>query len=174
MSVNIKQNGELNRIANNFSIVQANWDATDDTNGTFIRNKPETVTTLEEVSASTNDTKDLVSASVVKELNDGLTSKTVDISIIGTGATVDTSGLKKVGNIVTGTIILKFTTNITVDYVAEISGSDKPKQEIVSYGYIDSSTVSRIKIGGATFTFNNYGKTYQSGWSVMFPITWAV
>ena len=55
MSVNIKQNGDLTKVANNISIVQANWNDINNTEkNTCIKNQPETLTTLEEITANTN------------------------------------------------------------------------------------------------------------------------
>lgn len=79
MSVNVKQNGNLTKVANNISIVQANWNDKDNTNkSTCIKNQPETLNTLEEISASTNENA-LAGANAVKELNDSLG---VDIKLI--------------------------------------------------------------------------------------------
>ena len=72
MSVNIKQNGDLNKVANNISIVQANWNDKDNTTkNTCIKNQPETLKTLEEISANTNENA-LAGANAVKELNESL------------------------------------------------------------------------------------------------------
>ena len=47
MSVNIKQNGELVKIANNISIVQADWNDRENTNkNTSIKNQPDTIKTM--------------------------------------------------------------------------------------------------------------------------------
>ena len=47
MSVNIKQNGELVKIANNVSIVQADWNDRENTDkNTSIKNQPETIKTM--------------------------------------------------------------------------------------------------------------------------------
>ena len=70
MSVNVKTSEGLTKIANNVSIVQANWNETDEGKSTCIKNKPEVLTTMEEVNASTYD--DLVGATAVKELNNRL------------------------------------------------------------------------------------------------------
>ena len=76
MSVNIKQNGDLVKVANNISIVQANWNDRGNTSkSTCIRNQPATLKSLDEISANT-DTNALAGASAVKELNDGLETKT--------------------------------------------------------------------------------------------------
>jgi len=71
MSVNVKTSEGLTKIANNVSIVQANWNETDENKNTHIKNKPEVLTTMEELEASTNDS-DLVGAGAVKEVNDRL------------------------------------------------------------------------------------------------------
>ena len=68
MSVNIKQNGDLIRVANNVSIVQADWNDKDNiTKGTCIKNQPDTLKTLDEIAANTDENA-LVGAAAVKEL----------------------------------------------------------------------------------------------------------
>ena len=67
MSVNVKQNGELVKVANNISIVQANWNETDDSKVACIRNKPETLKTINEINENTDENA-LAGASVIKEL----------------------------------------------------------------------------------------------------------
>lgn len=80
MSVNVKQNGNLTKVANNISIVQANWNDINNTEkNTCIKNQPETLTTLEEIEANTNDNA-LAGAKAVKELNESL------VNIIGIDA----------------------------------------------------------------------------------------
>lgn len=80
MSVNIKENGDLTKVANNISIVQANWDDKDNTTkNTCIRNQPETLTSLEAITANTNENA-LAGANAVKELNDSLTKKAFGIT----------------------------------------------------------------------------------------------
>ena len=71
MSVNVKQNGELVKIANNISVVQANWNETDTSKTSCIRNKPETLKTLQEINDNTDENA-LVSANAVKELADSI------------------------------------------------------------------------------------------------------
>lgn len=71
MSVNVKQNGELVKIANNISMVQANWNETDTSKTSCIRNKPETLKTLQEINDNTDENA-LVSANAVKELADSI------------------------------------------------------------------------------------------------------
>lgn len=69
MSVNIKQNGELIKIANNASIVQADWNDRENPNkNTCIKNQPETIKTLEEINSNVNENS-LAGATAVKELN---------------------------------------------------------------------------------------------------------
>ena len=100
MSVNIKQNGDLTKVANNISIVQANWNDKDDTTkNTCIRNQPETLNTLEEISANTNGNA-LAGANAVKELNDSLGNLSDDV-----GTWEDVSiGTPSSGNLINGSI----------------------------------------------------------------------
>ena len=75
MSVNIKQNGDLVKVANNISIVQANWNDKDNTSkSTCIRNQPATLKTLEEISVNIEENA-LAGAYAVKELKDSLTNE---------------------------------------------------------------------------------------------------
>ena len=71
MSVNVKQNGELVKIANNISMVQANWNETDDSKASCIRNKPDTLKTINEINENTDENA-LVSANAIKELSESL------------------------------------------------------------------------------------------------------
>ena len=72
MSVNVKQNGELVKIANNISMVQANWNDRENTSKTScIRNQPATLKTLQEINDNTDENA-LVSANAVKELADSI------------------------------------------------------------------------------------------------------
>lgn len=84
MSVNIKQNGDLVKIANNTSIVQADWnDREETTKSSHIKNQPATLKTLEEIAANVDENA-LTGANAVKELNDSLTTKTYNhISQLG-------------------------------------------------------------------------------------------
>ena len=96
MSVNIKQNGNLTKVANNISIVQANWNDKDNTSkNTCIKNQPETLKTLEEISANTDENA-LAGANAVKELNSSLESliKSFDYS-----GTTNSNGAILIGNI---------------------------------------------------------------------------
>lgn len=84
MSVNIKENGDLTKVANNISIAQANWnDRNDTTKNTCIKNQPATLSTLEEIAANTDENA-LAGANAVKELSDSLggllKKKTVSIT----------------------------------------------------------------------------------------------
>ena len=87
MSVNVKQNGDLTKVANNISIVQANWNDMNNTDkNTCIKNQPETLTTLEEITANTNENA-LAGANAVKELNDSLEWK--HLGNIAMNSTID-------------------------------------------------------------------------------------
>ena len=67
MSVNVNQNGELIRIANNIFVVQANWNETTNSKSTCIRNKPDTLKTNNEINENTDENA-LAGATAIKEL----------------------------------------------------------------------------------------------------------
>ena len=72
MSVNVKQNGELVKIANNISVVQADWNDKENTSKvSCIRNQPDTLKTLNEISTNTDENA-LAGATSVKELINSL------------------------------------------------------------------------------------------------------
>ena len=92
MSVNIKQNGNLTKVANNISIVQANWNDKDNTSkNTCIKNQPETLKTLEEISANTDENA-LAGANAVKELSSSLSKKQQKIKTMQMSITTGESG----------------------------------------------------------------------------------
>ena len=83
MSVNVKQNGDLTKVANNISIVQANWNDINNTDkNTCIKNQPETLNTMEEITANTNENA-LAGANAVKELSDSLEGVSNNLSVLG-------------------------------------------------------------------------------------------
>lgn len=108
-----------------------------------------------------------------ENVNDRLTPKSVDISITGSGASFNTSGLKKFGNIVTGTITMTINTSITKTYNAVVSGADAPIHQSYSYGFLNQSALAKASINSATFSFENCGSAaFSSGWNITFPFTW--
>ena len=82
MSVNVKQNGDLVRIANNYSIIQADWNEEDINKSSHIKNQPTTLKTLDEIAASSNEGA-LAGATALKELMEKLdsTGSNLDIDI---------------------------------------------------------------------------------------------
>ena len=113
----------------------------------------------------------------IDEVNTNLKPQSVDISIVGTGATVETTRLRKVGNTITGTIKVAFNTAIstTNEYIAVINGKDIPCHDEVYSFYIGGSNIlARMVIKGTQFTIKNIGSTtFDNGWTAMFPVTWA-
>ena len=95
MSVNVKQNGDLTKVANNISIVQANWNDINNTDkNTCIKNQPETLNTMEEITANTNENA-LAGANAVKELSDSLVKyKSAQYTISCTTAVPDGNFVK--------------------------------------------------------------------------------
>jgi hypothetical protein len=67
MAYYIKKNGELEKIAGNVALAQADWNETDDRKITKIKNKPETLKTLDAVVENSNENA-LVGANAMKEL----------------------------------------------------------------------------------------------------------
>lgn len=80
MSVNIKKDGELVKIANNISIVQADWNDRNNTNkNTCIKNQPDTIKTMADLEVC-EDENALAGAMTVKELNDKVPTKTSQLT----------------------------------------------------------------------------------------------
>lgn len=67
MAYYVKKNGQLEKIAGNVSISQADWNETDDRKITKIKNQPETLKTLDAVVENSNENA-LVGANAMKEL----------------------------------------------------------------------------------------------------------
>lgn len=67
MAYYVKKNGQLEKIAGNVSISQADWNETDDRKFTKIKNQPETLKTLDAVAENSNENA-LVGANALKEL----------------------------------------------------------------------------------------------------------
>lgn len=66
MAYYVKKNGQLEKIAGNVSISQADWNETDDRKFTKIKNKPDTIKTMEELTGC-QDENALAGALMVKE-----------------------------------------------------------------------------------------------------------
>ena len=96
MSVNVKQNGDLVRIANNYSIVQADWNEEDVNKSSHIKNQPTTLKTLDEIAASTDEGA-LAGASALKELMEnsgGGTGSIIKVQLLSTkGNTISNVGI---------------------------------------------------------------------------------
>ena len=126
MSVNIKQNGDLVKVANNISIVQANWNDRGNTSkSTCIRNQPATLKSLDEISANT-DTNALAGASAVKEFIGGGAAKVnYNNSLSGMEATTVQGAIDevndKVGQLANNQIPEEYLQNAVDEYVAENS-----------------------------------------------------
>ena len=70
MSVNIKQNGELIKIANNVSIVQADWNDRENTDKkSCIKNQPETIKTMADLKACEDENALAGAIAVVEALD---------------------------------------------------------------------------------------------------------
>ena len=98
MSINLKYNGILKKLANNFSIVQANWNDRGKTDkATSIKNQPATLKTIEEISANTDENA-LAGANAVKEVYDSLEGHGVCELLAETNST-DTNNTIEISNI---------------------------------------------------------------------------
>ena len=86
MAYYVKKNGQLEKIAGNVSISHADWNETDDRKFTKIKNRPDTLNTLDEIMSNENE-HSLAGANAVKELTNSVA--TIANELMETSAKVD-------------------------------------------------------------------------------------